>query len=323
MANTTEIMEGTKNKNNFKRILHVICIVGFLGCAVWLIFYFVSLRNNSTQTDELKDNYVLTPASVEDESIDSETKVSESEDSKPTEPEPEPRLFGGREYPDLAGLDVPDLEIDFNGLWEVNPDVYAWLYVPDTNIDYPVLQREGEAEYYLERDIEGKKNAAGAIFTQYYNSKEWTDNHTVIYGHNMRNKSMFATLHNFEDTKFFEEHPYFYIYTPEHTLVYQVFGAYEYSNAHLLLGYNMNDHDSFGQYLESVLALDGLKTNINRDIDVTADDRIVTLSTCVGSNSEHRYLVQAKLTAVGWNTDAGEAADDGEITGTANAGTDE
>lgn len=312
MENTTEIMEGTKKKINIRLIVQVVCIIGFLGCVAWLIYYLVSLSNNSTQMDELRGSYVLTPESIEPESTEPEP-----------EPEPKPLLFGGKEYPDLAGLDVPELEIDFAGLQEVNPDVYAWLYVPDTNVDYPVLQREGEAEYYLERDIEGKKNVAGAIFTQYYNSKEWTDNHTVIYGHNMRNKSMFATLHNFEDTKFFEEHPYVYIYTPEHTLVYQVFGAYEYSNAHLLLSYNMNDHDSFGQYLESILALDGLKTNINRDIDLTADDRIVTLSTCVGGKSEHRYLVQAKLIAVGWNTDAGEAADDGEIAGAANAGADE
>lgn len=307
-----------QNENNQQKkagvriVLRVICIIGLFCCAAWLIYYFVSLRSNSEQVDGLKDQYVVVAPSVEPES-------TEPEPEPEPQPEPTTTLFGDREYPNLTDYEVPELEIDFAGLQEVNPDVYAWIYVPDTNIDYPVLQRQEDANYYLERDMEGNRNVAGAIFTQFYNSKDWTDNHTVIYGHNMRNKSMFATLHNFEDSQFFEDHPYVYIYTPEYTLVYQVFGAYEYPDVHLILNYNMNDHDSFGQYLEDVLALDGINMNFDRSLEVTADDRIITLSTCVGGKSTYRYLVQAKLTAVGRNADAEEAADDGEITGTADS----
>lgn len=309
-----------QQKENIRFILYVICIIGLLGCIAWFVYYFVSLRNSSRQMDEIMDYFVETPQSPELEDKSEAPKAEETpQPSEAEEPaEPEFVLFGDREYPGTADYDVPELHIDFAGLQENNPDVYAWLYVPDTNINYPVLQKDDDPEYYLTHDIEKRSSTPGSIFTQYYNSTDWTDNHTVIYGHNMRDKSMFATLHNYEDTQFFEEHPYIYIYTPEYTFVYQVFGAYEYSDVHLLLGLcNMNNRESFAQYLESVFKLDGMKAIIDRSIDVTADDRIITLSTCVSNSSAHRYLVQAKLTAVGSTSDAGEAADDGENAGTA------
>lgn len=279
--------QDSQNKLSIRLIIHIVCIVGVFSCVAWLVWYLVSLHNNEKLMEDLEDNYVMTLDSSNTASAD----MSEST--------PEPNLFGDRVYPDFTGLDVPRLELDFDGLQEINPDVYAWLYVPDTAINYPVVQRAGDADYYLQRDLQGNSSTAGTLFTQYYNHKDWLDNLTVIYGHNMRDGSMFASLHYFEDSKFFQEHPYIYIYTPEYTLVYQVFAAYEYSDVHLLLNYTMNDYDSFALYLDQVLSQDGLNVNINQDLEVTADDRVLTLSTCVGGNrGEHRYLVQAKLTAV-------------------------
>ncbi len=313
-------MQGEENshrhKGNGRRAVHIICIVGLICCLAWLIRYAADLKKGRELAENLRQEYAgQTPAAAP------QVTSPPEETPKPTET-PEPNLFDGREYPDLEDLEIPQREIDFAGLQEVNPDVYAWLYVPDTNIDYPVLQREGEADYYLTHDMEGNSSTAGCIFTQYYNSRDWTDNHTVIYGHNMRNQSMFATLHNFEDSRFFDEHSYFYIYTPEYTFVYQVFAAYRASNAHLLLGYHMEDHDCFQQYLDDVLAQDGIGVNIDRELAVDADDHIVTLSTCVKGQAQNRYLVQAKLAAVGKTDQLGETEDEGEDAGTAGAGTD-
>lgn len=295
-----------QNKMNIKLIIHIACIVGFLCCAVWLIWYFVSRYNNSVLTKDMQEHYMVTPVPMD--ALFTAEPVSTSELN----------LFGDREYPDFAGLDVPRLEPDFAGLQEINPDIYAWLYVPDTAINYPVVQRAGDADYYLRRDIQGNRSTAGTLFTQYYNQKDWMDNLTVIYGHNMRDGSMFASLHYFEDSQFFQEHPYIYIYTPDYTLVYQVFASYDYPDVHLLLNYTMNDHDSFALYLDQVLSLDGLNVNINQDAEVTADDRVLTLSTCVsGDRSEDRYLVQAKLFAVEKTAKSGEAAENGELTGRA------
>lgn len=303
--------QNLKNKLNIRYMIHIVCIVGFLCCAAWLVWYLVSLHKGNKLMEDVEESYVVTP---------SPTDILPTDEPAPTL---EPNLFGDRVYPDFAELDVPELEVDFAGLQEINPDVYAWLYVPDTSINYPVVQRAGDAEYYLRRDIQGNSSMAGTIFTQYYNHKDWMDNLTVIYGHNMHDGSMFASLHYFEDSLFFQDHPYIYIYTPEYTLVYQVFAAYEYSDVHLLLSYTMNDHDSFALYLDQVLALDGLHVNINRDVEVTADDRVLTLSTCMDANrSEYRYLVQAKLSAVEKTAEAGEAAEYGESSGTADAGSE-
>lgn len=294
-----------QNKINFRLIIHIVCIVGFLCCAIWLIWYFASSYHNSELMKDVQEHYMVTPLPM---------------DEPPTaEPGPttEPNLFSGRMYPDFTGLDVPELKPDFTGLQEMNPDIYAWIFVPDTAVNYPVVQRAGDANYYLRRDIEGNRSTPGTIFTQYYNNKDWTDNLTVVYGHNMRDGSMFGSLHYFEDSQFFQEHPYIYIYTPDYTLVYQVFASYEYSDIHLLLNYTMNDRDTFTLYLGQVLALDGLNVNINRDVEVTADDRVLTLSTCVSVDSEDRYLVQAKLFAVEKTAKSEEAAENGELTGRA------
>ena len=111
----------------------------------------------------------------------------------------------------------------------------------------------------------------------------------------MKNGSMFQNLHKFADEEFFDEHPYVYIYTPEHVLAYKVFAAYVYDNRHILNSFDFNDRDVFEDYLENVFQVRSMDKHIREDVSVTADDRIITLSTCVGGQPESRYLVQAVL----------------------------
>ena len=92
--------------------------------------------------------------------------------------------------------------VDFAGMWETNEDVYAWITVPGTVIDYPILQHATDNTYYLNYNIDGSYGYPGCIYTENMNSKEFTDNNTVIYGHNMKNGTMFAGLHKFEDAAF-------------------------------------------------------------------------------------------------------------------------
>lgn len=289
--------ENLENKNedeqakvNIRIILRIGFAAGLLCCIGWFIYYLISLRSSDEQVDALKDKYV---SKMPSETLAEEAPV----ESEEAEPEPV-NLFGGVEYDTTENYEVPELTLDFKGMQEECEDLYAWIYIPDTKIDYPVLQKEDDAEYYLQRDIHGNRSASGSIFTQYYNSTDWTDPNTVIYGHNMKNGSMFATLHYFEDSVFFEEHPYVYIFTPEYTLVYQIFGAYEFSNIHLMMSYDFKDHDSFQMYLDRVFERNGMKDHFNRELEVTADDRIITLSTCVSGQATNRYMVQAKLVAV-------------------------
>jgi len=115
----------------------------------------------------------------------------------------------------------------------------------------------------------------------------------------MKNGSMFRTLHNFEDADFFEENRDVIIYMPEQTLYYEVFAAYTYDNRHLLHSYYFEDPEIFDGYLKEVFANKDFGAMIDRVMEVTNADRIITLSTCVNSGaSTQRYLVQAVLVSI-------------------------
>ena len=127
------------------------------------------------------------------------------------------------------------------------------------------------------------------------NSKEFTDNNTVIYGHNMKNGTMFAGLHKFEDNNFFKEHTDIYIYTPEKELCYKIFAAYIYDDRHLLYSFNFADEQVYANYLTDIQNMRSMNANIREDITVTAEDKIITLVTCMANQPEKRLLVQAVL----------------------------
>lgn len=191
---------------------------------------------------------------------------------------------------------LPLNPVDFATLQATNADIYGWLYIPGTNIDYPIATPTDKADdYYLDHNIYQQYEFAGTIYSEKQNSRDLTDRNTVLYGHNMLNGTMFRTLHYFEDEEFFNNTPEFYIYTPGHVLTYTVFAAYEYDNRHILNSFDFSDDAVWADYLEYATAPKSMNVH-TRDVEVTVDDRIVTLSTCVGTNKKARYLVQGVLT---------------------------
>lgn len=189
--------------------------------------------------------------------------------------------------------------IDFEALQLRNPDVYAWIEVPGTNVDYPILQHETDNSYYLTHTIDHEKTISASIYTENYNAKDFDDLHTVIYGHNMKNGTMFRTLHNFEEADFFNEHKDVIIYLPGETRYYEIFAAYTFDNRHLLFSYDWTDATEHKDYLDEVLSGSGTRFHIDNTRTLTGDDKIITLSTCVNSgDSTKRYLVQAVLVSI-------------------------
>ena len=193
--------------------------------------------------------------------------------------------------------EAPQVPIDFAALREKNPDVYAWIRIPGTDIDYPVLQREGDNSYYLNHTLEGKEKQEGAIFTESYNGQDFSDPNTVIYGHNMKNGTMFRQLHEYQDRKFMQENSEVLIYQPGRILQYQIFAAYVYDNRHLLQSFDFEDPQVFQSYLKSVQERKDMTSSIDTSVELTGEDPILTLSTCNG-NDEQRYLVQAVLLSI-------------------------
>ena len=188
--------------------------------------------------------------------------------------------------------------IDFASLRLENPDIYAWIYIPDTNVNYPVLQSPTDDSFYLNHDKDGNYSEAGAIYSQLANSTDFSDPVTVLYGHNMNSGGMFATLHYFENKEFFESHQDMYIYTDGHIYTYKVIAAYQYDNRHILNSFNFADNAVTQQYFDSVLNPNSLVMNVREGVQLTAgSDKIVQLSTCTGDANRlvRRYLVTGEL----------------------------
>ena len=197
---------------------------------------------------------------------------------------------------ETASEETAVIPVKFTELQQVNPDVYAWITVPGTEIDYPILQHASDNSYYLMHNIDGSYGYPGCIYTENLNSKDFTDNNTVIYGHNMKNGSMFAQLHKFEDPDFFNENREVLIYLPDEVLHYTIFAAHIYDDRHLLYSFDFSDPDVYQKYLDSVFNTRDMSANIDKDMTVTKEDQIITLVTCIGSQPNNRLLVQAVLT---------------------------
>nr|WP_294492652.1 class B sortase [uncultured Mediterraneibacter sp.] len=195
--------------------------------------------------------------------------------------------------------DTPvEIPIDFAALQERNPDVYAWITVPGTSVDYPILQSETDNSYYLTHTIDGEEKPEGSIYTENYNSKDFEDPNTIIYGHNMKNGSMFRTLHDYMDRSFFDTNREVIIYTPDAIRHYQIFAAYLYDNRHILQSYDFSNPDVYQQYLNEIFSIRDMNSFIDTDTAVGVDDKIITMSTCYGTQHDVRYIVQAVLISI-------------------------
>ena len=191
---------------------------------------------------------------------------------------------------------LPDNPVDFAALQAVNPDAYAWIYVPNTLIDYPVLQAGADLpeDFYIYRNLQKNYEFRGCIYSQKTNAKDFSDPVTVLYGHHMLDNSMFSTLYYFRDQKFFDENEFFYIYTPGHILTYRIVSAHQYDERHILNSFDFSKEAVFQEYLDEISNPRFMLADVREGIELTTADRIVTLSTCISGGTQ-RYLVQGVL----------------------------
>jgi len=194
------------------------------------------------------------------------------------------------EEPEEKKVRIP---IDFKKLKKANADIYAWIKVKGTRINYPIVQHPTDDNYYLYYTIDGIKGYPGSIYTQSCNEKDFTDFNTVIYGHNMKNGSMFHDLHLFEDEEFFEKHDKVTIYTETERKRYKIFAAVVYSDRHLIHGFNYDNAKGRKKFLQSLKDSHSMSNHYREDVVVDENSHIITMSTCIGSRPNNRYLVLA------------------------------
>ena len=181
-----------------------------------------------------------------------------------------------------------EFSVDFEKLIEMNSETVAWIRFDEpSQISYPVVKGP-DNDKYLRTTFEGKKNSAGTLFVDVDNLEDFTDRNTFIYGHNMKNGSMFGQLRKYKNKEFGKEHPYFYIYTPDgKEATYQVFAVSVVKDTSESYKKWYNTEEEFLDYIKYIRSIAGYKT----DVEVGADSKIVSLSTCTNVSDDERLLV--------------------------------
>lgn len=196
-------------------------------------------------------------------------------------------------------VELPDNPIDFAALQEQYPEVVAWIQIPNTNINYAVMQSGTDTpeDFYLSHNEAGEKKKYGSIYIQKYNHADFSDPNTILYGHNMASGSMFANVHKFKKKAFFEENEYLYIYRPGHVLTYRIYSVFTHNSRHLLWAYDFETEEGFQTYIDKTLNPKTSTKQVREGVTPTTADRLVTLSTCVdgSSTSSTRLLLVAVL----------------------------
>lgn len=183
---------------------------------------------------------------------------------------------------------------ELKSLQKLNIDMAGWLTIADTEIDYPILQST-DNDYYLHHNYKNEKARAGSIFKDYRNTNEFLDKNTIIYGHNMKDGSMFADLRKYLDKDFFKAHPTFSYESGLTNYKVEIFSVYETTTDFYYIETDFPGKQDFADYLEKVKQQSIYKSNVK----VSSKDRIITLSTCDTEKDyeKGRMVIQGKLVA--------------------------
>jgi sortase B len=247
-------------------VVLILCAIA-VCCGGYLVYHHWSVKQRELEYEKLRQEETLSAAT--------EAVIEEPETEESTE---ETVIYCDPVY-------------DFGQLQEQNKDIYAWIVVPGTQVDYPVLQSETD-NYYLDYNLDHSKGYPGCIYTNNCNQKDFADYNTIFYGHNMKNGSMFGSIHSFEDETFFEEHPYIYVYTENERFTYEIYEAAKFTDVYIPAQYVINSREDRDRFLNDVKeTVSDNKLHVRKDLEVGEEDRLITLSTCVNGERNHRYLV--------------------------------
>lgn len=270
-----------KKKNGIAKVLLPLFIIGMLVCVAIIVMDMSKKKKAEDTYSDLQESVNVTTQAEGNDTAG----VAADDAAATTEVDKLQEL----------GITIPDKNLDWDALHAQNPDIYAWIYIPETEIDYPILQHATKQDYYLDHNLDGSTGYPGCIYTQIRNSKDFTDFATIIYGHNMKDGTMFQNLHNYEDKTFFEENPYIYIYTPDKVFVYQIFAAVTFHDRNILLQYDMTLTSGRAGYINDIRACNGMTDQYNDAVTVNTESHIVSLSTCIGASPNNRWIVSGVL----------------------------
>lgn len=249
------------------KIRTVLCFV-FLAIALYAAFNIIKIQSEykkGVDTYKEIDKYTIEQTTATTSAMQEETTAEE----KP--------------YPD----------VDFKGLKEVNSDVMGWIYLPDTKINYPIVHTT-DNEYYLDHMVDRTENPAGAIFLDTRNPIDLSDVHNIIYGHHMKNGSMFAALKGYKKQDFFDSHKEGYLITEDAVYRIDFFAGHVANVEEDAWQLDFSDSEEFDKWVKNQKNLSAFKSGI----EPKYGDKIFTLSTCSYEFDDARFVLSGKLTKI-------------------------
>ena len=244
--------------------LFLIILFGIITCVLaWKIArYFIDAGKSQDYAENLRDSVAV----MDEGERDGETEAEE--------------------------IEIPAY-IDFDSLHEISGDAVAWILSPGTKINYVIAQAE-DNDYYMHRLLDGTAANAGTLFEDYRNSADFTDWNTLVYGHHMKNGTMFAELMDYRDPDYYEEHPVMYLYVPGKRYKLE-----------LIAGYNTNVEDTIfsvpatKEERDEILNHAYRNSSFDSGIKAGGNDKLVTLSTCSYVYTNARYVVIGRIVEEG------------------------
>ncbi len=179
-------------------------------------------------------------------------------------------------------------KIDFQKLNNMNTDIKGWIYLENSPINYPILQST-DNDYYLHNGVDKKNNVAGSIFLDYENNGDFSDKNIIIYGHNMKNDTMFGTLQDYRRQDYFNNHNKMYLMSPTKNYSIEIFAGFTISSDNSIYSLTENNinQEQIAQYMKN--------SDFNSDVIVDENDKIIILSTCSYDYKDARYVVMGKM----------------------------
>jgi len=264
-----------------RKIIFIVTAAVFLFSTTMVIKHQAEMRIGAKQAEAVIQ-MVVSPVMAVSPVSGQEEQTKEAETTLPLQ-QPE-----GEAENDLneAPTIVAPIQVNFDALFTKNQDVVAWLYCPDTPINYPVVQAS-DNDYYLRRLLDGSRNSLGTLFMDYRNAEDLSDWNSVIYGHNMKNDAMFGTLPDYKTQSYFQEHPEMFLLTPEQDYLIQLIAGFTAPADFELYSTFAPDAAEATRLLESWIR----NSDFVSEIRPAAEDHLITLSTCSYEYDNARYVL--------------------------------
>ena len=262
--------------------------IGWLIPAVLLVVFVFSFANF------MREFLTYQQAKNEYKELGKYIEVIPEGEEAPSDAEAEESTAEAPEEDEKEQYQYPNLQIDYDGLMATNSEFVGVIYIPVLNLTYPIAQSTGN-DKYLHTTFEGTRNASGCIFLDCAASKDFSDSNSFIFGHNMKNGTMFGSLKQFlQKEELCDEDPYIYIYQKDQVLVYRIFAYYTIPVRDDVYD-DFSGDDGYDAYVADAGKHSVYHLSKEEKIDWSSRPKLLTLSTCYATGHVNNFIVQAAL----------------------------